>query len=312
MLDQNLLLLDSVLFWLYSKSLVRNTTLKFKVLLHFLPFILALLLSIISYASVPDELIIEQYAKIDRNISDKKSLFSIDILVFIIVVVAVSIFYFSKSIKELKVFNTNLYNYFSSLKNINANWILKFYSIWIFLFLIPIILYFINYMYPVVNIKLFLSFMMIIQILFSLIFNLNVTSQNYVSIPKTDISKHDNKQIEHFKDKLSELKRVLETQQYYKDETLSLIKLSNYLNIKSVELTEIIKYSEFENFYDLINTYRVEAIKKELMSSKEQIMIIAYDNGFNSKSAFNRIFKDKTGLTPSAFRNLNKNTSQQH
>lgn len=309
MLDQNLLLLDSVFLWLYSKSLLRNTTVKFKVLLHFLPFIIGVLLSLLSYSSVPDELILEQYAKIDRNISDKKSLFAIDILVFILAVITVSTVYFGKSIRELKKFNTILYNHFSSLKNINANWILKFHSIWIFLFLIPIILYFLNYMYPIINIKLFLSFMVIIQILFSLIFNSNVISQNYVSIPETNISKQDDKPIEQFKEKLNELKKVLETSQYYQDENLSLVKLSNYLSIKSTELTEIIKYSEFDNFYDLINTYRVESIKKELITSTEQIMIIAYDNGFNSKSAFNRIFKDKTGQTPSAFRNLTKNTS---
>ncbi|WP_271785441.1 helix-turn-helix domain-containing protein [Aquimarina algiphila] len=147
---------------------------------------------------------------------------------------------------------------------------------------------------------------------FSFIFNSNVLSQNYVSIPKKSILKQDNKPIKQFKDELNELKRALETSKYYQDENLSLVKLSSYLNIKSIELTDIIKYSEFENFYDLINTYRIESIKKELISSTEQIMIIAYDNGFNSKSAFNRIFKDKTGQTPSTYRKLNKNTSQQY
>ncbi|WP_109301374.1 AraC family transcriptional regulator [Aquimarina sp. AU474] len=310
MLDQNLLLLDSVVLWLYSKSLLNTTKFKFQVLLNFLPFILGLFFSIISYSSVPDELIVEQYMKIENNISNNKSLFSIEVLVFILIVITISIVYFGKSIKEIKKFNIILYNHFSSLKNISANWILKFHGLWVSLFLFPIILYFLNYMYPIINIRLLLGFIIVIQILLSFIFNSNVISQNYVSIPEKVISKQDNKPIKHFKDKLSELKRVLETSQYYQDEHLSLVKLSSYLNIKPIELTEIIKYSKFDNFYDLINTYRVESIKKELITSTEQIMIIAYDNGFNSKSAFNRIFKDKTGQTPSAFRNLNKNTSQ--
>lgn len=310
MLDQNLLLLDSVALWLYSKSLLNTTKLKFQTFLNFLPFFFGLLFSIITYLSVPDEFIVEQYMKLEKNISNNKSLFSIDILVFILAVFTISVIYFGKSVKEIKSYNIMLYNHFSSLKNISANWILKFHSLWVFLFLIPIILYFLNYMYPIINIRLLLNFIIIIQVLFSFIFNSNVISQNYVSIPEKGISKQDTKPIKQFKDKLSELKRVLETNKYYQEENLSLIDLSSYLDIKPIELTEIIKYSEFDNFYDLINTYRIESIKKDLITSTEQIMIIAYNNGFNSKSAFNRIFKDKTGQTPSAFRNLSKNTSQ--
>ncbi len=312
MLDQNLLLLDSVMLWLYSKSLLKTTKFKFKIVLNFLPFIIGVLLSTSTYLSVPDELIVEQYIKINQDINNNKSLFTIDVLVLFLVIITLSIVYFGKSIREIKKFNSMLYNHFSSLKNISANWILKLHSLWVSLFLIPIILYFLNYMYPIVNIRLLFGFMIIIQVIFSFIFNSNVLSQNYISIPTKSSLKQDNTPIKQFKDELSELKKTLETSQYYQDENLSLVKLSSYLNIKSIELTEIIKYSEFENFYDLINTYRIESIKKELISSTEQIMIIAYNNGFNSKSAFNRIFKDKTGQTPSTFRNLNKNTSQQY
>jgi len=310
MLDQNLLLLDSVVLWLYSKSLLHTTKFKFKILRNFLPFIVGLFLSISTYFSVPDELIVEQFLKLKNDIAHNKSLFSIDVLVLFLVIITVSTVYFVKSIKEVKKFNSVLYNHFSSLKNISANWILKFHSLWVSLFLIPIILYFINYMYPVINIGILLSFMITIQVLFSFIFNSNVLSQIYVSIPKKGIIKQDAKPTNEFKNELDEIKKTLEIEKYYQDENLSLVKLSSYLNIKSVALTEIIKYSEFENFYDLINTYRIESIKKELISSTEQIMIIAYDNGFNSKSAFNRIFKEKTGQTPSTFRNLNRNTSQ--
>ncbi|MFD0992392.1 helix-turn-helix domain-containing protein [Tenacibaculum geojense] len=309
MLDQNLLLLDSIFLWLYSKSLLNTIKFKLQTYLNFLPFLLGLFLSIISYSAVPNELIIEQYIKNNENINNNKSLFSGEVLIFILVVITVSTVYFGMSIREIKKINIILYNHFSNLKNISANWILKFHGLWVLLFLVPIILYFLNYIYPIINIRLLLSVMVVIQILLSFIFNSNVLSQSYVSIPKKGISKQNKKSIKQFKDKLNELKKALEKNQYYQDEELSLVKLSNHLKIKSIELTEIIKYSEFDNFYDLINTYRVEAIKKELISSKDQIMIIAYNNGFNSKSAFNRIFKEKTGKTPSAFRNLNKNTS---
>ena len=44
---------------------------------------------------------------------------------------------------------------------------------------------------------------------------------------------------------------------------------------------------------------------KERMQSEEYkrltILAIAYDSGFNSKSSFNTIFKEKTGQTPSEY-----------
>lgn len=64
----------------------------------------------------------------------------------------------------------------------------------------------------------------------------------------------------------------------------------------------MIKLSPYENFYDLINTYRIEAIKQQLLTSDEQIIQLAYQNGFKSKSTFNKIFKEKTGMTPKAYK----------
>ncbi|HDR67474.1 MAG TPA: helix-turn-helix domain-containing protein, partial [Bacteroidaceae bacterium] len=52
------------------------------------------------------------------------------------------------------------------------------------------------------------------------------------------------------------------------------------------------------------NDYRVEEVKKRLQDPKFKhltILAIAYESGFNSKSSFNTIFKERTGLTPSDY-----------
>jgi AraC-like DNA-binding protein len=54
-----------------------------------------------------------------------------------------------------------------------------------------------------------------------------------------------------------------------------------------------------------VNRYRVEEVKRKLAegeSEKFNLIAIAFDSGFNSKSAFNTIFKKHTGVTPSAYR----------
>ena len=66
------------------------------------------------------------------------------------------------------------------------------------------------------------------------------------------------------------------------------------------------------NFFDFINGYRVEEAKrlfKDPSKSAYTILAIAEDAGFNSKSAFNAVFKRVAGQTPSEFRqDLQKNT----
>jgi len=58
------------------------------------------------------------------------------------------------------------------------------------------------------------------------------------------------------------------------------------------------------NFYNLVNEYRVNEVKERMKSEDMKqltILAIAFDSGFNSKSSFNTIFKEKTGRTPSEY-----------
>jgi AraC-like DNA-binding protein len=59
------------------------------------------------------------------------------------------------------------------------------------------------------------------------------------------------------------------------------------------------------NFFDFVNQYRVEAFKERIVNPKYgnfSLLGVAFECGFNSKSAFNRIFKKSTGLTPSQYK----------
>ncbi len=57
------------------------------------------------------------------------------------------------------------------------------------------------------------------------------------------------------------------------------------------------------NFFDFVNEYRVEEVKRRLAGGPGELTIlgIALDSGFTSKSSFNRIFKKHAGKTPSAW-----------
>jgi AraC-like DNA-binding protein len=92
----------------------------------------------------------------------------------------------------------------------------------------------------------------------------------------------------------------------YKDE-VTLASLAMSLHIRPHQLSHFINNYLNMSFSDLINSYRVEEAKKEILSKPEAtILAIAYESGFNSKASFNRAFKKFTGLTPSEFRDHHK------
>jgi AraC-like DNA-binding protein len=91
----------------------------------------------------------------------------------------------------------------------------------------------------------------------------------------------------------------------FRKEDISLQSLSKKLSIPSYQLSWIINKKMNVTFSGLVNSYRVEEVKKRLVSSQEAdktILDIAFDAGFNTKTSFNRVFKRFTRMTPSEFR----------
>jgi AraC-like DNA-binding protein len=90
----------------------------------------------------------------------------------------------------------------------------------------------------------------------------------------------------------------------YLDRELTIYDLAEQLKIPRHFLSEVINEHLGKNFYNLVNDYRVEEVKHRMEDPAYRnltILAIAYDSGFNSKSSFNTIFKEKTGMTPSEY-----------
>lgn len=58
-----------------------------------------------------------------------------------------------------------------------------------------------------------------------------------------------------------------------------------------------------KTFTQLVNEYRVVYATKLLLESKDSITNICFESGFNNFSHFSKSFKDKTGKSPSQYRN---------
>lgn len=91
----------------------------------------------------------------------------------------------------------------------------------------------------------------------------------------------------------------------YLDSDLTLPKLAEDLGVSTHHLSQVINEMHGKNFFNFINKYRVAEVKRKIEDPKYNnysLLGIAYESGFNSKSAFNRVFKNLTGKTPSQYR----------
>ncbi|WP_339700528.1 helix-turn-helix domain-containing protein [uncultured Marixanthomonas sp.] len=103
------------------------------------------------------------------------------------------------------------------------------------------------------------------------------------------------------------LHAILVTQKPHLNEALSLSQLAAELDITDKKLSELLNQHLHTNFYNFINDYRVKEVKEKLTEAgneKYTLLSVAYDCGFQSKTSFNRVFKQKTGMSPSKYRQL--------
>jgi AraC-like DNA-binding protein len=103
---------------------------------------------------------------------------------------------------------------------------------------------------------------------------------------------------------LQRITALLEAERLYLKPDLSIQEISNKLEVPKHYLTESLNTYMGKNFYTLINEYRIGEFKELAAEEKNKhltLLALAYDAGFNSKSAFNLVFKKQTGETPSQF-----------
>jgi AraC-like DNA-binding protein len=100
---------------------------------------------------------------------------------------------------------------------------------------------------------------------------------------------------------LAGLRTWMDTTKPYLDPDLTIEALSVPVKV----LSQVINESLGQNFFDFVNTYRVEEAKKLLTDARNPkitVLEVMYQAGFNSKSSFNTAFKKIALTTPSAYK----------
>jgi AraC-like DNA-binding protein len=211
------------------------------------------------------------------------------------------------AIHEIRLYRIKIKESYSSLKKINLVWLNI--VIWGFMFswlinCLSIILYyfhspeFVQEAFSFFNIFSFLVF-------FNIIFFKAWTTPEIFKAGSENVkyqsSELDEVQAGKF---LDTLQFHMKTQKPYINPLLTINVLSEQLSIPVKYLSQVINENLHQNFYDFVNTYRTEEVKRKLSSNEKlkiDLVSLGFESGFNSKASFFRVFKKNTGQTPKQF-----------
>ncbi|HPI89699.1 MAG TPA: helix-turn-helix domain-containing protein [Spirochaetota bacterium] len=311
-------LLYGPLMYLYTLSITGSIKKPLtRYLRHFLPFAVFL-----SYMVVRHRIIEWTGAMDFKPFYENTSLFSYPNLV--ILFLFVNLGYICRSLHVVREYKKSLEEYFSDVQRISLIWLSLLLSgamIFIILIIAFLLLFrdlTVNYFKTELVMIIYITYLATIYmatfftIRYPQLFNEKMRSEkihedeekNGTRAPKYEKLKLDDSLKAQYTD---ELLHYMKLSKPYLNDSLTLRDLAGMINIPYHHLSLIINTDLKQNFYQFINTYRVEEAKTMLTLEEYKdftILTIAFNSGFNSKTTFNTIFKQITGHTPSEYRKL--------
>lgn len=282
------------LFYFYVRALTKNLKFKINDLLHFLPFIVSTTFFLILY-----RIQIKPY-----------SFHADDILPWLMMLQMASYLFYV--VFMLWEYSSLIHQSYSSIEKINLNW-LQFLTIgqliiWPIAFFVELYLATSeawNFIWILISLFMYImgykTFRQPEIILGTEISGILNSSANIKKYKKSTLSSENADK--YYKN----LQDFVEKKKPYLENDLTLPDLASRLNISVHHLSQVLNERMQQNFFDYINSYRVEEAKRLLIDPARQnftIAAIGFEAGFNSVTTFNSIFKKKTRMTPSQYKTM--------
>lgn len=162
------------------------------------------------------------------------------------------------------------------------------------------------------NLQIFVMTFLVLYVSYNTFFNLAlirekkdlIVSKDEIKLPsnyKYSSSSLTTKLSVELKDKMVYL---MDEEKVYRDNDITLQKLADLLNTNRHNTSQVINEHFGLNFFDLINSYRINEAMSILKNDKSKgvnIIDVAYEVGFNNKVTFNKSFKKYNHVTPSEY-----------
>ena len=309
------------LIYLYTKFQI-SPELSFKK--RHLLFIMPLLLELTFYVKFYTKSTVDKLSKIAELSLDSNY---IEDYCFVWSIEAVyNIFFILLAIRLLYFFNKKIKNNFSNIEKINFKWLRTFLTISISFFSIQLFLAIfigsidtiedtIALIYLLIGlIFLTVGYRGLFQSLVPVVVENGKSEKTVIKDKNSDKAAPEKYSKSTLTDEfkmeiIGKLQKIMVEEKKYLETNLKLKNLAEEIDISTNNLSQIINEKLNKNFYDFVNSYRIDFAKELLLDPKKKhltILAISYDVGFNSKSTFNRVFKEITSMTPTKFREGNR------
>lgn len=100
----------------------------------------------------------------------------------------------------------------------------------------------------------------------------------------------------------SRINKVCQYVQKHATEKLTIHKAASLIHLSPGAFCKFFKRISGKTFSDYVNDIRIAHVCNQLRTTDKLVAEIAYDNGFESLTYFNRVFLKKTGLQPRQYR----------
>lgn len=207
---------------------------------------------------------------------------------------------------------------FSNLKEITLIWLRKLIIYYRLLWVVwvPFVatfLLFFRFQLHYLVVVLSLYILMLILVYLTLWIGIEGLKRGNLIIVKHTEEKNENKNFSRLKEDeikghLERINQLMALEKIYLNENLSLREFALQLKADPNLVSFILNNHLGGNFYDFVNRYRIEEVKNKLNNPAYKhlsLLGIALESGFNSKTTFNRVFKQVTGITPTEFQKRN-------
>ena len=223
-------------------------------------------------------------------------------------------FYALASVNAVRRYRISLHNQYSNFSPTEPTWLnmlsLGFLFTWSFSILVHVIANTVALDTPKVSDLFGIAENYIVFILINALFINSVVHTHKLLTTKPEATK--DKTDEKLTDSaIQKVQLGMEVQKLFLKQNLNIDEFSKRINLPVKEVSAVINKHYGTNFFEFMNSYRVEEAKRLLGDSQHAdmtVMDVLLHAGFNSKSAFHRFFNRLVGMSPTEYRkqNLNK------
>ena len=281
--------------YFYTKS-IANTSFTFskKHWLHFIPVLLELLVHVIISVEALDKSILA---------TSTNAFFNFIPVIQLLAICSV-IFYSAFALKEIRKYHKWLNDNYSNSSEYSLGWLYRllfifalFWFLWIPYTLVDYLIY---------DYKLDIPDYYPLYLLMSVI-TIWISAEAYLKPEIIQLESKSQPEIEKLAptedviQKATWLIDQMERNLYYLNPELTLTSLASSLEIHPNRLSKIINEGIGKSFSDFVNEYRTKAVVARLKNPEYDhitLLGISFECGFNSKTTFNRVFKEVMGVTP--------------